>query len=182
VHGVEGHKSSPIYNISKTLKTFKQERDNKEGTIQGEAKETLKDVIENEITEEIASNPSNPSNESNEKAMAKEYLVNSYQRQFYTELVYELNLHEDIRKNSLVLALRAGSNLDQSLFTKAMAAVRKLDMHLNFGGTVKSIPALFQKIYSDKIKYSEYNKQQAEQAAAPQKRDTSFYYDWTEEA
>jgi|SRR5699024_5504951 len=128
-----------------------------------------KDIIRESIERGIINN------KDNEKEKAKEYLINPYQRFLYTALKYDNHLHEDIKANSLIIALRAGSNIDESTYNKALVAVRKIDKHLYFGGTCGSIPALFDKIYRDHVRYSDYFKSKVKPI---NNRDTSVYFNW----
>lgn len=131
------------------------------------------------LRESIESDLSN--NLQNEKHKAKTYLHNPYQKQLYTTLKFDSALHERIKDKSLIIALRAGSNLNQDLFSIAMKSIRKIDKHLYLGGSVESVPALFEKIYHDRIQYNQYYKKKSQQSEATSKRDTSFYYNWLKE-
>lgn len=147
--GIEGEKTDSINTIS---------------FISKHEKESIRESVENDVKK---------SNNQDEKA--QEYLISIYQKHLYADIKESIKLSSEIRENALIIALRAGSNLDKSRYNEAMAAVRKIDKHLYFGGEVESVPALFDKIYRDRIKYSDYYK--AKEAPKP-KRDTSYLYDW----
>lgn len=150
---IEGDKGSSIYSI---YSISKQEKD------------IIKQSIENEIK-----------NAENTKQKAKEYLISKHQKELYEMITNDSKLHHDIRKNSLILTLRAGSNIDEKLCNKAMVSIRKIDKYLKLGGKIEnSITALFEKIYKDRIKYNDYYTYKVLEEKP--KRDVSVYYNWLE--
>jgi len=51
-----------------------------------------------------------------------------------------------------------------------------VDNFLYFGGVAESVPAVFEKIYTDRLKYSYYYKAKAPEPV--EKRDTSYLFNW----
>lgn len=123
-------------------------------------KDILRESIENDIKE----------------TDLKEYTDNEYQLKLY-ETIKSSIYDERIKKDASIICLRAGSNLDESFYNKALITVAKIDKHLTLGGDIKeSIPALFDKIYLDRILYKDYYKTES-----PKKiRNTSYLYNWLE--
>ncbi|WP_138919769.1 hypothetical protein [Lentibacillus jeotgali] len=126
----------------------------------------IRDAVETEVIQ---------SKETNEINL-KDYTSNQYQLNLY-EIIKAGNYHNDIKENASVICLRAGSNCNDVMYGKALKAVAKVDKFLYLGGVAESVPALFKKMYHDRIKYSDYYKMTA---PAP-KRDTSFYYNWLDD-
>lgn len=133
---------------SNNLINFKQEKDIIRDSIESEAKQSER---------------------------IEEYCTNPYQKMLY-DYINDNDYHAGIKENASVIALRAGSNCNEQMFKKACVAVNKVDKFLYFGGLVESVPALFDKIYSDRIVYMDYYKP----APIKQKRDTSYLYNWLE--
>ncbi|WP_200411255.1 helix-turn-helix domain-containing protein [Virgibacillus salexigens] len=151
--GFEGKKTNPIsYNYF----IFEQEKNN------------IGDSVENDLlnSSQILQK---------EAKQLDEYLTNPYQKQLY-EMIKVGNYHDDIKACALVLALRVGSNCTEFTYGIALKAIAKVDKFLYFGGIAKSISALFEKIYKDRIKYRGYYMGESK----PPNRDTSFYYNWLE--
>ncbi len=137
-------------------------------------KEYIRESVENELLEARKE-------KKKEEIRVQEYCTNEYQQKIYYTLtgIAGKHYHPDIIKNASILALRAGSNCTEKSFHKALKAVTKIDRALHMGVIIiTSIPALFTKIYTDRLKYADYYIKQAEKHQQKQKRDTSFYYNW----
>lgn len=156
--GVEGSKTNPIYNnfiISKQEKAI------------------IKHSVEDVLIE-------SQNDKQKEAEQIQEYCTNPYQKQIYNIITKNIGVyHPAIVEKASIIALRAGSNCTEKAFRKALNAVAKIDRALCMETEINSIPALFDKIYTDRIKYSPYYDKI--KTAPKEKRDTSIYFNWLKE-
>lgn len=155
--GVEGSKTNPIYNnfiISKQEKAI------------------IRHSVENVLIE-------SQNDKQKEAEQIQEYCTNPYQKQIYKIITENVGVyHPEIVEKASIISLRAGSNCTEKAFRKALNAVAKIDRGLCMGTEIDSIPALFDKIYIDRINYSSYYEKK--EPVPKEKRDTSVYYNWLE--
>lgn len=151
---IEDEKTNSILNNN----TFsKQEKDN------------IRESIENELLESP-----------NKNQRTKEYLINPYQKMLCDAIETDNFLHPKIRKVAPIIALRAGSNCNEKTYRIALKAISKVDKAIYMGTTINSIPAVFTKIYTDRITYRSYY--EAKQPERKPQRNTSYLYDWLKTA
>lgn len=151
----ERQKSSPIPNY---LSISKQE------------KEYIQESIEKELQE-------SQNQEHLEQKRVQEYCTNPYQRMLYDFLKANFT-NTRIRENAAIIALRAGSNMDVKAYQVACKVMDAIDFKLHIRTAMDSIPAVFQKMYTDRLKYGLTKTRIHE---PKQNRDTSYLYNWVDE-
>lgn len=148
--GLEEGKTDSIYNYPSLSK---QEKDN------------IRDSIENDVKEATK-----------QSERIEEYVTNPYQKLLYENIITNKHIHNKIKQDASVIALRAGSNCSEKTYGIALKSVAKVDKFLYFDGVAESVPALFERIYTDRIKYCAYY---TTEPSKP-KRDTSYLHNWLE--
>jgi Mn-dependent DtxR family transcriptional regulator len=129
--------SSNYNNFFKSFNSLKQEKNN--------YIESITDEIESELKEAS-------SDKKKELERINTYYVNEYQEMLY-HTIKAGEYHPAIKENASILGLRVGSNATRNMFTCALQSVIKIHKFLLSGGTISdSVPALFSRIYKDKVK------------------------------
>lgn len=155
VTSIEGSKTHPIPNY---LSISKQE----------------KEYIRNSVEKELQGTKDN---EQQEQKRVQEYCTNPYQKMLYDFLKSNFT-NTRIREDAAIIALRAGSNMDLKAYQVACKVMDNIDFKLHIQTEMTSIPAVFQKMYTDRLKYG------ITKTTVPkpqQKRDTSYLYNWLNE-